>query len=444
MDIQTTQIEQEIQDKEQTLLENPEKQQTTSSESIKCGKFQELRVQKPIPIANTLSKGPKLHGYNFYKSLGSPQYVCAPMVDQSELAFRMLCRKYGTTLAYTPMIHSKVLQDQGYGYLNSVFSTCEEDRPLFAQFCGNNPDALLAGARYVEDKCDAIDINFGCPQGIAKRGRYGSYLLSEPDTIVALVKKLHENLSIPVTCKIRILPNRLQTIELAKKIEAAGCSILTVHGRTKEQNKDTVGLCDWDIIKIIKEELSIPVFANGGIYTFEDVQKCLEYTGVDGVMSAESLLENPALFSGKVYDLDEIALDYLEFAEKYPTPHYFSKGHIFKFLHQGLQVHTDLRSKLANVKTIEEQKEIVLEMKKRREGMSKEEKFGWYTRYWDKMGVDKQKYNQGCENWQEAYQNTQTCCQSMEANENQHTEQQNKENQVENQEQKEEKQVQEQ
>lgn len=63
---------------------------------------------------------------------------------------------------------------------------------------------------------------------------------------------------------------------------------------------------------------------------------CLEYTGVDGVMSAESLLENPALFSGEIYDLDDIALDYLDFAEKYPTPHYFVKSHIFKFLHKGL------------------------------------------------------------------------------------------------------------
>lgn len=94
--------------------------------------------------------------------------------------------------------------------------------------------------------------------------------------------------------------------------------------------------------------MGIPVFANGGIYTYEDVVRCLEYTGVDGVMSAEGLLENPALFSGKVVDLDEIALEYIELAEKYPTPHFFAKGHLFKILHQGLQEHIDLRSKLAN------------------------------------------------------------------------------------------------
>ena len=93
---------------------------------------------------------------------------------------------------------------------------------------------MLKACRLIEDKCDAVDMNFGCPQGIAKRGRYGSFLLTEPNVIVALVKKLHENLGIPVTCKIRILPNKEATLKLAKDIEAAGCSILTVHGRTKE------------------------------------------------------------------------------------------------------------------------------------------------------------------------------------------------------------------
>lgn len=90
-----------------------------------------------------------------------------------------------------------------------------------------------------------------------------------------MVKALHDNLRIPITCKIRILPSKEQTLELAKSIQDAGCSVLCVHGRTKKQNKDTVGQCDWDIIREIKEHLSIPVIANGGIYTFADVERCL-------------------------------------------------------------------------------------------------------------------------------------------------------------------------
>ncbi|EGR26961.1 t-diRNAhydrouridine synthase, putative [Ichthyophthirius multifiliis] len=332
--------------------------------------------------SNTKSK---LHGYQFYKSIGEPQYICAPMVDQSELAFRMLCRKYGTTLAYTPMISSKVVYDQGEKSLKNFFSTCPEDRPLIAQFCGNDPEVLLEACKYIQKDCDAVDINFGCPQGIAKKGHYGSFLLQEPDLIESMVKKLHEELDIPVTCKIRIIRSREKTLELAKRIENAGCSILTVHGRTKEQNKDLVGMCDWDIIKEIKDTLTIPVFANGGIYTFQDVQRCMEYTGVDGVMSAEALLENPALFSGKIYDFDDLAVEYLDFAEKYDAPFYFVKSHLFKILHKGLAQNIDLRSQLGIIKTNEEFKEICKKLKERRKEETPENKLGWYVRFWDKF-----------------------------------------------------------
>ena len=165
----------------------------------------------------------------------------------------------------------------------------------------------------VEDETDAVDINCGCPQGIARKGMYGSFLLEKPEIIIAMTKKLHEHLKVPVTVKIRVLDDDEKTLQLCKDIERAGASILTVHGRTKEQNKAKVTYCDWHMIKRIKETLKIPVFANGGIYTFEDVQRCLEQTGVDGVMSAESLLENPALFSGQVKDLDLLAEEYIDF-----------------------------------------------------------------------------------------------------------------------------------
>ena len=89
---------------------------------------------------------------------------------------------------------------------------------------------LLAATKYVDTQVDAVDINLGCPQGIAKKGNYGSFLLTNPDLIVRMVKTLHENLACPVTCKIRCLPNEDDTIALCKRIEEAGCSMLTVHG----------------------------------------------------------------------------------------------------------------------------------------------------------------------------------------------------------------------
>lgn len=197
-----------------------------------------------------------------------------------------------------------------------------------------------------------------------------------------MVKKLADNLSIPVFCKIRILPEKERTMALVEGIQKAGCWLLTVHGRTKEQNKHLVGPCDWETIKEIKEKLRIPVFANGGIHKFEDVERCLKETGVDGVMSAESLLENPALFSGKVHDLDDLAIEYIELWKKYDhqTPKYL-KPHLFKMLHKGLMDHVDLREKLGAAKGPDECAKVAFELKERRKEVEKENKFGWYERY---------------------------------------------------------------
>ena len=138
------------------------------------------------------------------------------------------------------------------------------------------PELLLKAALYVQDHCDAVDINCGCPQGIAKKGNYGAFLLEKPDTIIAMVEILAKNLNIPVTVKIRCLPTEEKTLELAKRIEAAGASLLTVHGRCKEHNKTRVGSTNLHIIKRIKETLSIPVISNGGISTFKDIGHALD------------------------------------------------------------------------------------------------------------------------------------------------------------------------
>ena len=143
--------------------------------------------------------------YAFYKRIGRPKYLVAPMVDQSELPYRMLTRKYGAQLCYTPMFHARLFSTDPK-YRANMFTPCPEDRPLTVQFCANDPDILLAAAKLVENDCDAVDINLGCPQGIAKKGNYGSFLLEKKELIVSMVSKLHAELAVPVTCKIRCLP----------------------------------------------------------------------------------------------------------------------------------------------------------------------------------------------------------------------------------------------
>ena len=209
----------------------------------------------------------KIGAQEFYqKVLGNPKFIVAPMVEQSELPWRVLSRRCGAQLCFTPMINAKVFMDLNQkGYHESVFSTCPTDRPLIVQFCGNNPEIILKAAQKLEHCCDAVDINLGCPQGIAKRGHYGSYLQDEWELIESIVSTLDKNLWVPVTCKIRIFSDVEKTLKYAIMLQAAGCKMLTVHGRTREQPGQITGLADWEQIRSVKKELEIPVVANGNI-----------------------------------------------------------------------------------------------------------------------------------------------------------------------------------
>ena len=173
------------------------------------------------------------------------------------------------------------------------------DRPLFVQFCSNEPEELLKAAKYVAPYCDAVDLNLGCPQGIARKGHYGAFLQEDQDLIYRLINKLHLELDVPVTAKIRILETREKTLAYAKNVLDAGASILTVHGRVREQKGHNTGLADWSVIRYLRETLpkDTVLFANGNILRKEDVDRCLEETGADGVMSAEGNLYDPSLFA---------------------------------------------------------------------------------------------------------------------------------------------------
>lgn len=200
-----------------------------------------LRTKLSKDYTFVVSQHKKPTGFEFFASMGNPRYVVAPMVDQSELPYRMLTRKYGAQLCYTPMFHAKRFVE-AKGYRQECFSTCPEDRPLIVQFCGNDPQVLLKASKLVEDRCDGVDLNLGCPQGIARKGRYGSFLLEETQLLYDIVSTLHRGLKVPVTCKIRLLSNADPdgrqnrpydldaTIHLVDALIAAGCQLLTVHG----------------------------------------------------------------------------------------------------------------------------------------------------------------------------------------------------------------------
>ncbi|KAF7720126.1 tRNA-dihydrouridine synthase family protein [Penicillium ucsense] len=264
----------------------------------------------------------KLQGRKFYESIGSPKYIVAPMVDRSEFAWRMLTRSFMPAdepkplLSYSPMFHARLFGDQAKVRAQHFQPTREAtgdmerkdelyldgnpkfDRPLFVQFCANDPDEFLEAARHVAPYCDAVDLNLGCPQGIARKGHYGAFLQEDWDLIYKLINRLHTELSIPVTAKFRIQETKEKTLEYAKMILSAGANIIAVHGRRREQKGHETGLADWSYIRYLRDNLppETVIFANGNILNHDDIERCIKATGADGVMSAEGNLSDPTIF----------------------------------------------------------------------------------------------------------------------------------------------------
>lgn len=180
--------------------------------------------------------------------------------------------------------------------------------------------------------------------------------------IKSLVENLVQNLHVPVSCKVRIFPDLQDTIKYAKMLEDAGCSLLAVHGRTRDEKDQKKVRANWDAIKAVKNSLRIPVLANGNIRHMDDVHDCLEATGADGVLSAESLLENPALFAGfrtaqwvpgneeskkdgKLNQAD-LLVEYLKLCEQYPVPWRMIRAHVHKMLGEWFRIHPHIREDL--------------------------------------------------------------------------------------------------
>ena len=241
----------------------------------------------------------------------SNQIVLAPMAGISNSAFRKICKEMGVGLVYAEMVSDKAIVYNNKKTIDMLYMT-DFERPLAQQIFGCDKDSFVEAAKYIEENMhpDIIDINMGCPvPKVAVRAQAGSALLKNPEKIYDIVKAVVESVSVPVTVKIRSGwdNNHINAVEVAKICEKAGASAICVHPRTRSQGYS--GKADWNIIKDVVNNVSIPVIGNGDIKTPEDTKRMLDETGCSAVMIGRGLLGNPWLIKNSICYLNNEQID---------------------------------------------------------------------------------------------------------------------------------------
>jgi tRNA-dihydrouridine synthase 1 len=421
------------------------------------------------------------------------QTVIAPMVAASDYAFRCLVRQYShVDLVYTQMLHARQLIEDGksghafrqnhldiYEYsttnerslvpllpcqLDFLEGLDQEEQqqaivlpgewqryttgPVVVQLAGNDVDTVVAAAQLVYEHTNGqvagIDLNCGCPQGIARKGRYGAFLMErQPERVIEILTALREHLprQIAVSCKMRLpLSDDLLYTRIPQLLDT-GIDFLTIHARTIHENKTLVRASNTNRLKLVIDiaqqhhrqkqmlkqqlqgssgspitDLVFPIIANGGIETFDDVERVRQATGAVAAMSSEALLENPGLFAGSISSSSlswrrsfQMARDYLKWCAVYPPlPGVMGsvgpivRGHLFKMLHSFLNEQHDLRFELASNQgrrnsSLQGLQALVEELYSRYNALSEQEleqrpccssnpqerrEVSWYRRHW--------------------------------------------------------------
>lgn len=238
------------------------------------------------------------------------QVVLAPMAGICNSAFRRIAKEMGAGLIYAEMVSDKALLYKSKKTEDMLYMK-DEERPISQQIFGSDKESFVEAAKIVCEKMhpDIIDINMGCPvPKVAVSAQAGAALLKNPDKVYEIVKSVVDAVSIPVTVKIRSGwdKNSINAIEIAKVCERAGASAICVHPRTRSQRYE--GLSDWNIIKEVKESISIPVIGNGDIRNVDDAKRMIELTNCDAVMIGRGVLGNPWLIRDIVNYLEDGAL----------------------------------------------------------------------------------------------------------------------------------------
>ncbi len=247
--------------------------------------------------------------------------ILAPMAGVSDLPFRVICKEFGPSLVCTEMVSSKALYYDSYK-TKKMMNVESEKRPISVQIFGSDPETMGFAAKEVSEFADIVDINMGCPAPKIVKSGDGSKLLLDLDKAKEIIKAVVQNSKVPVTVKMRKGwdNEHVVAVDLAKIAELEGSAAVIVHGRTREEFYS--GKVDKEIIKNVKEAVSIPVIASGDVVDEKSAEAMFEYTGCDGIMIGRGAIGNPWIFSQIIH--------YLQTGEVLERPSNLEKIEIIK------------------------------------------------------------------------------------------------------------------
>eukprot|EP00008_Paramoeba_atlantica_P010614 CAMPEP_0201475666 /NCGR_PEP_ID=MMETSP0151_2-20130828/1044_1 /ASSEMBLY_ACC=CAM_ASM_000257 /TAXON_ID=200890 /ORGANISM="Paramoeba atlantica, Strain 621/1 / CCAP 1560/9" /LENGTH=333 /DNA_ID=CAMNT_0047855817 /DNA_START=54 /DNA_END=1055 /DNA_ORIENTATION=- len=292
------------------------------------------------------------------------------MVRIGTLPFRLLAKKYGADACFVEELIDRSISScdrfvnedlDSVDFVRKgkvIFRTCAEDRPNIFQMGTADPIHALRAAEAICGDVDAIDVNMGCPKHFSISGGMGAALLKKPQIVKDIVSTLVRNINLPISCKIRVLPEPGKTLELAKIIEMAGASAITVHGRRQEERPRHPVRYD-EIKEVVESGLSIPIVHNGDIFEYADIQKTRERTGVSSVMIARGAMWDASIFQPESLPKREVMREYVKIAIEWDNLFPNTKYVVTRMLKDHEEEAMNIIRKCNNVRAISEYLDLV-------------------------------------------------------------------------------------